>query len=410
MHHVIFSWTKIQIFVAVIYLLAMRLWIGGSSGLARTYLNTFPTEPWIMLGRESLAPPWIYPSQQYVRCDLVELLDGSIALSRVLKEIDSCLAAVSDTEKIREIVIGIRPFLVSCLSHESAQVYNEKMLLGLRCLLKSTILMYPIRLMLHISSIAAVDHIPTQTLRSVNETDPSSHSLRYPYDRFKRGCEELLEDLARFAETLQRDSMQYTNIRLGAIFSDDPLCIQCTSLALQCLTGPYLITPIDCNSSRNVSQLLHLMLSQFHYDGRSINPSAQRLRPVYYYTRCISQYPKPVPYGEFFLAYRRAYGLGWLPILLPLFVVKYGVVKVCHILTEVLRSILPSYLMPPYLESIDYLLQVTLHEHSFDMKETLSDFPKIVTLEETIEGCFRRRRASLRQRCAKIPLSDCKVS
>jgi hypothetical protein len=387
----------------------MRFWIGGSSGLTRTYLNTFPTEPWILLGRESAAPSWMYPSQQYIRCDLVELYDGSMALSQVLKEIDLCLENAGDCE-IHEIVIGVRPSLVSRRSHESAQIYNEKMLHSLKILLQSIILLYPVHLMLHISSIAAVDHIPQQRLRSVNEPDPTSHTLRYPYDRFKRGCEELVEDLARSTETLRRKRIQYTNVRLGAIFSDGPSCIQCTSLVLQCTTGPYLSTPIDCNSSRNVSHLFHLILSRFNHDAKSFKSSPQRLRPVYYYTRCISQYPKPVPYGEFFLAYRKAYGLAWLPILLPLLVVKYGVVTVCHIWTELLRSTLPSYLMPPFLESIDYLLQVTLHEHTFDMKETVQDFPAIVQLEETMEDCFRRRRALLRQQCPTFHASKSKVS
>ena len=367
----------------------MRLWIGGSSGLTRSYLNTFPTEPWILLGLEASAPSWMYPTQHYIQCDLVELAvnDGSLILPHVLEQMNSCLVATGDTA-IHEIVIGIRPFLISRRSHESAHIYNDKLLNGLKILLQSVVSQYPVQLVVHISSIAAVDHIPKQHLRSVDEFDSPSHCLYYPYDRFKRGCEEVTEQLATGRKTIQ-----YTNLRLGAIFSDDPWCIQCTSLALQCYTGPYLSTPIDCNSSRNVSQLLHLILSKFHHPQAGV----RALRPVYYYTRCISQYPKPVPYGEFFLSYRRAYGLSWLPVLLPLFIVQYGVVAVCHIWTLVFRSRLPSYLMPPFLESIDYLLQVTRHEHTFDMKETLQDFPKIVQLEETMEACFQRRRALLQQ-------------
>jgi hypothetical protein len=374
----------------------MRLWIGGSSGLTRTYLNAFPTESWILLGRESTAPSWMYPSQHYIRCDLVELNDqpsGTVTkdfstLPHVLKEIHNCLVVTNSTS-IHEIVIGIRPFLVSYRSHESAQFYNDKLLTGLKILLQALISQYPIYLMVNISSIAAVDHIPMQRLRSVDEMDPSSQSLRYPYDRFKRGCEELLEQLVNSpAASIGSSRVQYTNLRLG---------IQCSALALQCYTGPYLCTPIDCNSSRNVSQLLHLILLQFNHDTIPCNSYPLRLRPVYYYTRCISQYPKPVPYGEFFLAYRNVYGLAKLPVLLPYVLVKYGVVMVFHFWTILLRSMLPSYIMPPFLESIDYLLQVTVHEHTFDMNETLQDFPMIVHLEETMEDCFRRRRAVLQQ-------------
>jgi hypothetical protein len=47
------------------------------------------------------------------------------------------------------------------------------------------------------------------------------------------------------------------------------------------------------------------------------------------------------------------------------------------------------------LESIDYLLQVTLEEHTFDMTETVRDFPGILSVEESMEDCFRRRRKLL---------------
>jgi hypothetical protein len=46
----------------------------------------------------------------------------------------------------------------------------------------------------------------------------------------------------------------------------------------------------------------------------------------------------------------------------------------------------------PFMESLDYLLQVTIHEHTFDMKETIEHFPELLQLEETMLACFQRRR------------------
>jgi hypothetical protein len=401
----------------------MRLWIGGSSGLTRTYLNTFPTEQWILLGCEVNAPSWLNPLQRYIRCDLTEqnldshegtLSNALTTLQQVLEKIDACLVELSGTTCIHQIVVGIRPVLVSHQSHLKAQWYNDNMLKGLHIVLDAMVTKYQVNLIIHISSIAAVEHIPRQHLRSVHENDPSSDSLLFPYDRFKRGCEERIERLVQNqATSMTKKNIQFTNLRLGAIFSDDPWCIQCTALALQCYTGPYLTTPIDCNSSHNVSQLLHRILSRCFRETIPSDPCTQQqqqqqqqLRPVYYYTRCISQYPKPVPYGEFFMAYRKAYGLSWLPVVLPTFLVKYGVVLPFHFWTVLLQTILPEVLTIPYVESIDYLLQVTINEHTFDMKETIQDFPELIHVEETMDECFCRRRKMLQRHCGVSYISS----
>jgi hypothetical protein len=260
--------------------------------------------------------------------------------------------------------------------------------------------------------------------------DPSYTSLQQPYDRFKRQCEHIIEQLVQEANQNRNTSsstttkgttpIQYTNIRCGAIFSDDPYCIQCTALSLQMWTGPYLSTPIDCNSSYNVSQLMRLMLRQasfastIHDDNTTRQPPPPPpLRPIYYYTRCVSQYPYPVPYGEYLVSYRKAYGISWfVPIVLPNVLVEYGVVRLLHWflygtntrMMRMIETMIPfrspnfSLRQLPYLESIDYLLQVTLQDHTFDMTETIRDFPQLLQIEETMEECFVRRRQH-RRRC-----------
>jgi hypothetical protein len=373
----------------------VRLWIGGSSCLTRTYQNAyFGNEKWILLGREAVAPAWLDKDRHcYIPCDLTlrNILDGSgpgkgnVLLTDVLKQLSDAVVTLGGTT-IGQIVVGIRPPLVTVRSNVAAGIYGYALLLGLRELLEAVLKQHSVDMILHVSSIAAVDHIQKQHLRSVNATDPPSSTLQQPYDRFKRGCEELVEQLCT------SNNIRYSSLRFGAIFSDDPACIQCSSLALQCYTGPYLRTKIDCNSSRNAAHLIRLILQQSH---------KQKLRPIYYYTRCVSQYPMPVPYGEFLIAYRRAYGLDWLPMLVPILLVEWCVVRPLHWLTVLLTTVL-GFASIPILESVDYLLQVTLDEHTFDMTETVHDFPEILQVEESMEECFRRRRALLVSTSSKI--------
>jgi len=462
----------------------VKLWIGGSSGLARTYFNAFSSnDDWILTGREEVAPEWLeqhHPQQHdgqassaitrkaipYVPCDLSTLAittkrkSRTNRLAEVMRRLERAVsfldknnhhngnndllnlsasslnssfatAAATDGDRkrsrtnngtnkqqrtISHIVIGIRPPLVTHRNNQAADRYCHDLMTGMSLLLHALVVKHSVTTVLHVSSIAAVDHVQRQHLRSVREIDPTYAVLSQPYDRFKRGCEELVELVCQqhsdkkmnnsrqqiqqqspnrsisnnSNNTISSNNIRFTNLRLGAIFSDSPTCIQCSALALQCYTGPYLRVPIDCNSSRNAASLIHLMLHSPHH---------HHWRPVYYYTRCFSSYPRqPVPYGEYLLAYRRAYGLQWLPLFLPAWWVEWCFVRPFHwctvVCTVVLRRIL-RLPMPPFLESIDYLLQVTLDEHTFDMRETIKDFPMIRQAEESMDVCFRRRRAQL---------------
>lgn len=465
----------------------MILWIGGSSGLTRTYCSTYPNhdteEPMIVLGRESMAPHWCHNDStkddsnkssrrmSYISCDLVELANasptttttrtrpdgteaqtnhGSRLLNRVLEQLDRAMAKLSghsspidddDDDQssttttprsisIDRIVVGLRPPLVTARSHVASERYGQALVRGLRLLLTALLFerntLDPL-VILHVSSIAAVDHVKRQHCRSIASSDPPLHALVQPYDRFKRGCEDLIQELCH-SSSGRKNAVAHTNLRLGAIFSDTPNCIQCAALALQCYTGPYLPVRIDCNSSRNASHMIHLIL-QYHTNNDTATTTTtneavgmtttsthvQRqqqhrpLRPVYYYTRCLSQYPNPVPYGEFLLAYytanhERSDGnesrggewrewVAWLVrhvLWVPSWLVRWGFVEPWHWCTVFVVACVSSQVL--FLESIDYLLQVTTQEHSFDMKETLADFPEILQLEETMLACFQRRR------------------
>jgi hypothetical protein len=439
-----------------------RLWIGGSSGLAQTYHAAYPSDnddngsgkySWICLGGEPEAPAWmkrrtlprhnVPPPLNYVACNLLQVAtaepmvssscsnhlqstSSSSLLSRVFCEMDTIMAcrvvdkpdSVSNDDQstatmgeplslaLDQIVIGIRPPLITHRSNGAAHRHGLALLEGLRRLLSALIARYgPPTLLLHISSIAAVHHILPQVQRSVRQADPPSTALVQPYDCFKRACEELVESLATTTTASSSTTkVHWTNVRLGAIFSDSPTCIQCSALALQCYTGgPYLPTRIDCNSSRNASHLIHLILLKYS-SSRTIGTTTTTvplLLPVYYYTRCVSQYPQPVPYGEFLVAYHAANHGGAQSVMgdagwcrrypwLPHWLVLYGFVIPFHWCTMLVAKLLPWNL--PFMESLDYLLQVTIHEHTFDMKETIEHFPELLQLEETMLACFQRRR------------------
>ena len=112
---------------------------------------------------------------------------------------------------------------------------------------------------------------------------------------------------------------------------------------------------------------------------------------MYYYTRPLRQFPtEPPPYAAYLLDYRRAHCIHrvvWVPL-----VVMQLVGIMVHLLALLLGPVLP------FLQSIDYLLQVTKNEHSFDLTAVQRDFPELPRLEETIVECFERRHRQLQVR------------
>ncbi|GAX28754.1 hypothetical protein FisN_25Lh189 [Fistulifera solaris] len=332
------------------------LWIGGTSGFAQSYFQAFSlTEEWVVVGIEKKKPAWLPGNVTFLSCDLTE---NSQELTKYMK-----------VDHIDRVIVSIRPPLVTYRTNQQSWKYAQAMLHGLTVLLNS--LPSQVRQIVHISSIAAVDHHPRQSMFSEkDDTVSSSQELSNPYDRFKRACEERISHWA----TSSNPPKSYTHLRFGAIFTDAPACIQCQSLAMQARLGPLLAIPIDCNSGRNAATLLNLILS---------SPHDKVLQPIYFYCRPL-RFSRPASYGTFLQAYREAYNMRYY-LTVPdrwvrLFVLGF------HALTRWLGS------WVPFLESIDYLLIVTLNEHSFDQTLVQKDFPELISREETILQCFERRR------------------
>jgi hypothetical protein len=344
---------------------------------------------------------------------------------------------------------------------------------------------------LHLSSVAAVDHLTTQHFVIEEEGDenenhtatgslPPLSTYRAPYDRFKRESEDMIARICRQAakkeSTAQslsaRTKKSYCHLRISALFSDDERCIQCNALGLQAYLGAEMPLAIDCNSSLNVANAMYFLLTVAGAQHQQL----KRLDHVYYYTRPLSL-SIPVPYGYYLREYRRAYGIStsdgsrsdknetistetnnaitpksWMiylisPISIPVWLVV-GLTHFIHLLAIWNRRVVSfgstfqkkvfyrkkkvksdhdnddgdvvdtsshwreedDHLLwkgLPYLDSIDYLLQVATREHSFDcarfknlvdanaalFSSTLSS----AFQEENMYECFTRRKVYLYQ-------------
>lgn len=165
------------------------------------------------------------------------------------------------------------------------------------------------------------------------------------------------------------------HLRLSAIFSNEPSCIQVNALALQARVGAHLPAVIDCNSSRNVSVALRLLLVR-------LERRPETVQPLYYYTR---PHGPPVAYGERLVAYRRACGI-LFALWLPCWIVAW-LVALCHL--AVRRTPLRHIGLA---RSVDYLLQVSSRDHTFDNSRIHSDFTELKAQEEDDVCAFVRIR------------------
>lgn len=347
----------------------VALWLGGTSSLARTYVNQFGPHNLVFSGLESRPPQWVQEqSIPFVSLDLTRITDAQVA------------ALVNRFRNIATIVVGVRPLLFAPYTRNTR--VHDPMVRGLEIFLNGVCnrLKEQLKFVLHISSVAAANHLQSQEFWSETDTafpqDVSGY--RAPYDRFKRRSEE------EITEICEKHQVPCCHLRLSAIFSDEASCIQCSALELQYRIGCYLPLAIDCNSSANVSRAIDLILAraekQHDGDGR-----VSSIKTVYYYTRPLSL--ERVPYGYYLQEFRRAYRIYsfWIPV----WVVTWFVTFV-HWLAAWNNFF---YIELPYLDAADYLLQVASREHSFDCSRFGRDFPELV--EESIFECFTRRKAVL---------------
>jgi hypothetical protein len=134
----------------------------------------------------------------------------------------------------------------------------------------------------------------------------------------------------------------------------------------------------------------------------STNTNSHSRSRYYYYTRPV-QFRDAIPYGQYLLDYRTAHNVK-LAVWIPAWTVQWFVATVhWFALTRIAKHL-------PYLESVDYLLQVSAQEHSFDCSRFATDFTEIVSQEESFETCFRRRQRHLLQSSSSAPTLTLLVS
>lgn len=341
------------------------LWIGGTSGLAQTFYHVYPEafSDMIITGMEQECPDALAGVVKgYFWLNLSDPVSVQDMVGRLKQE-------QSDLLKVDTLILSIRPPLITHCNHKQTWQYLCKpMLDGLWTLLPH---FKSVQRILHISSIAAIHHLHSHVMVSAEATQPNSADLPYPYDRFKRACEEAVDHFSSSVTTLNKVNVHVTHLRLGAIFADNPNCIQCSALTLQTLVGPLLSQKIDTNTCRNVARAMRALLQ---------SNDMEVWKPIIYYTRCT---PLPVSYGSYLEAYRTAYDVRYY-VNMPEWAVHLFITAF-HVMAQYFGRWLP------YVESIDYLLQVILQEHTF-VNNIAVEFE-----QESILDGFRQRRRLLRQ-------------
>jgi hypothetical protein len=235
-----------------------------------------------------------------------------------------------------------------------------------------------VQCVLHVSSVAVMDHLVAQD--NVSEVDPLPPLAKYKgqgtsYDYFKRMCEDLI------SEVCEAKRMEYCHLRISGIFSN-PSCIQMSTLKMQAYIGVNIQNSIDFNSSLNTCVAMSLIMTRMRAPKKTNKHPCAR---VYLYTRST---PKPVSYGDLILSYRNAHSIAglWLPMwVMTLFLC---VSQIGFLLMRLTRVPAISSLA----ESLEYLLGVVNVSHTFDNSLFKLHFPEILKQEESTDACFRRVR------------------
>ena len=362
--------------------------------MAQTYINAFGAESLILAGLELDAPSWIPEGTRYVSLDLRatrehELTKAATAATTTTTITSQRCSCYNPTifHGVDLMILGVRAPLVTGdgNSHEELQV-------GITWLLEDAI-KAGVRYILHISSVAACNHLESQVGVTEDSPCPPLHEYRGSYDRFKRCSEDIIN--------AQSGLYGAIHLRLSAVFSDSTSCVQCNAMAWQSRIGPATMPlRIDCNSGRNVAHAIRMLQQELlllqHQRQQHIivndndddkNPMAVVQSRVYYYTRPTIE-PDNMTYGDYLRYYNLAYNVKFR-IVIPFVIITYFTMAVHWIVWKT-----PLHRIG-ILVSLDYLLQVAFREHTFDCSRFSKDFPNFGQHEETIYECFARRRRLL---------------
>lgn len=307
------------------------IWVGGTSALARTYIEELketiglcPELParFILAGVEE-------PSDEnHVHLDVTSESSVRSFFSRIPKIINS----TSSTLETRILVLSIRQPLVVTSARQKDLIAHIGLLVRLAVAplgkTKSGGVSAGggVSAVVHVSSVAVVDHLRAQHLDDEDTPMPPIESYKGDYDVFKRRSEEIINDAVAAGDGGTVDHhdhhdhrrgghtpVRVVHLRIGGIWSNGRRgnCMQCSVLKTQWPFAVYVPVHMDCNSSRNVCLALSAILASLAAGGSDgyNNPktNGQNRPRVYYYTRSSKQPDGgPCPYGEYLMAYRRA--------------------------------------------------------------------------------------------------------
>eukprot|EP00039_Didymoeca_costata_P029117 m.23335 g.23335 ORF g.23335 m.23335 type:complete len:364 (+) comp7490_c0_seq2:267-1358(+) len=350
------------------------LWVGGSSGLALTFMQEVA---WsylqsqerclVLTGHE--APEWLDEARLKFK-DRIVFAKLDLLSKESVEAFFHSLARFPC--KVTTCVFGIRLSLVHGGKNHVHIIPNVKSFL--KELLQLDNSHVKIIRLLHLSSVAVVDHLQAQHLITEDAPLPMLQQYNGPYDIFKRSCEEIIEDLCT------QYKLPHSNLRLSGIFSNDKNCIQMGAMELQSIVTHRSPNLLDMNTSYNVSLAILLLLGKLQS-----NPSA--VKRVYYYTRDTIE---PKEYISYLLLYREVHNI-WYGVCLPHSLCALAF-SLFHFIAFVIGSLSSS------IQSLSYLLRVGQLDHTFDNNRFRTDFPEIADQEETIREGFVRIESRRKQK------------
>ena len=264
---------------------------------------------------------------------------------------------------------------------------------------------------LHISSVAVMNHTQAQSLLTEDAPLPKLDSYASAYDITKCMAEE---KLTLACQNLNIPSC--VHLRISGIFSNEvppTVCIQMAAIRIQAYLGSILQTPLDMNTSYNVCHVIQLILDRMEDKLRNddSNQYSPGLHHTYFYTRPTID---PKPYGNNLVAYRSANDIAYA-IDVPDWCARIFMWALVYLFRGIARAVVVVMqgemnkkrhkwldFACEVLLNLSYLLTVSMVEHTFDNSRIRSDFPELNSLEESIHEGFVRIRKRKAERNASL--------
>lgn len=145
----------------------VTLWLGGTSSLARTYVNEFGIENLVLVGSRPQPPRWVREcSTPYVTLDLVTVTSSQAeSIMKTFPEIST-------------IIVGVRPRLFTAFVDINLHLQMVK---GLEVVVEAACQkLKNLKFILHLSSVAAADHLQSQKFWSESEPLPDIADYKAP--------------------------------------------------------------------------------------------------------------------------------------------------------------------------------------------------------------------------------------